>query len=349
MTYLICPGCGGLLWQESLACERCGNEVMYDPVGAAMVAVDASALTPCVNRSWRCNWAVPVAGEHAACYSCRLTRRRPDADDITALEKLATTATAKRRLLIGLADLGLPVVPYWVREGGLAFDLLSSHSGNGPVTIGHANGVITIDLAESLDDYRERLRIQLSEPYRTMLGHFRHEVGHYYQWQLVEIPGGEPLDECRDLFGDERLSYSDAIARHYREGAPQDWPASYLSSYATMHPWEDFAETFAHYQHILATLAIVAAGGLRMSADVLPTLEADVTARISYADRTMAEALADWSWISHLLNRANHALGKGDLYPFQIPGPVVAKLDFVHRVVQGARVDQPFVGLAAAA
>ena len=122
--------------------------------------------------------------------------------------------------------------------------------------IGHANGIITIDLAETLDLHRETLRISLGEPYRTMLGHFRHEIGHYYQWQLVSE---EPLvSECRALFGDERASYSEAIDRHYRLGAPDDWPASYISSYATMHPWEDFAECFAHYLHITGTLATAA-------------------------------------------------------------------------------------------
>lgn len=217
-----------------------------------------------------------------------------------------------------LAALGLPVVPYWVREGGLAFDLLSSKSGQGPVGIGHANGLITINLAESLDDYRETMRVRLDEPYRTMLGHFRHEVGRYYQWQLVETPGGDLLDRCRDLFGDERASYRDAIDRHYKQGAPEDWAQRHISAYATMHPWEDSAETFAHYQHILATLAILAMGGLELSPSRLPVLPREVQPRTSYADLPFREALDDWQWVSHLLNRANHAMGKGDLYPFRI-------------------------------
>jgi hypothetical protein len=307
------------------------------------VLADGQVRLPCANRSWGCNWSVPRDSSARTCFSCRLTRRRPAADDTIALEKLAVTAGAKRRLLVGLADLGLPVVPHWRREGGIAFDLVSSRSGHGPVTIGHANGVITIDLAESLDAHREHLRVSLGEPYRTMLGHFRHEVGHYYQWQLVETPGGALLDECRELFGDERASYSAALDRHYAVGAPADWRDAYLSEYATMHPWEDFAETFAHYQHIIATLTTAANGGLRIAAGALSGEGSEVVPRASYAGTTMTRVLADWSVLSYELNRANRAMGKADLYPFAIPGPVTAKLDLVHRLVVASAVPVPLI------
>jgi len=238
-----------------------------------------------------------------------------------------------RRLLVQLAELGLPVDPVHEREGGLAFDLLSSHSGQQRVTIGHANGVITIDLIETLDDYREALRIRLREPYRTMLGHFRHEVGHYYQWILVEQT--DWFTECHELFGDERTSYSDAIDRHYGEGAPEGWEASHISEYATMHPWEDFAESFAHYLHITDSLTTAAAGGLVLQASRVDGLvDADIVPRASYRDATTSEMLADWRWLSLLLNRVNRALGRGDMYPFTHTDPVRTKLDFVHRVVK---------------
>lgn len=298
----------------------------------------------CANRRLQCNWSVPVDSDHDTCFSCRLTRRGPDPDDADAIGKLVSAAQSKRRLLAGLADLHLPVVPYWVRQGGLAFDLISSLSpAADAVTIGHANGVITIDLAESLADRREAIRVRLGEPYRTMLGHFRHEAGHYYQWQLVEEVGGDLLDECRSLFGDETASYSESIQRHYREGAPENWQDSYISEYATMHPWEDFAETFAHYQHILDTLTTVANGGLQIHPGPgLPITGRVVIPRQNYAAVPMSVALADWKWVSHLLNRANHAMGKDDLYPFRHPDPVVRKLEFIHKVVQISRVDRSF-------
>lgn len=335
---------------ETLDCPSCELAVGLHPPTLAMheasrdgIEVDGRTWGPCSNRGWGCNWLVADDAGSARCMACRLNRRRPEASDTLALEKLADAMQPLRRLLVQLAELGLPVDPYYEQDGGLAFDLLSSHSGHGPVTIGHANGVVTIDLVETLDDHRERMRVQLGEPYRTMLGHFRHEVGHYYQWILVEQTGW--IDQCRQLFGDERASYADALDRHYRLGAPAGWEASYISDYATMHPWEDFAETFAHYLHITDTLTTAAAGGLVLEAGRVDGLvDADIAPRHSYQDATMGEILGDWGWVSLLLNRLNHAMGRGDLYPFTITEPVAEKLDFVHRVVQGVaegRGDEP--------
>lgn len=337
---LRCPRCGEVTVLETLECTGCGLAVGFHPpslrfIEAVTSGVDLDGRTwvPCSNRGWRCNWLVADDAGTANCFSCSLTRRRPDSDDTIALEKLADAGQVKRRLLVQLAELGLPVDPFWEREGGLAFDLLSSYSGQGRVTIGHANGVITIDLVETLADYREALRIRLREAYRTMLGHFRHEVGHYYQWILVEQTGW--IDECRELFGDERALYSDALDRHYANGAPDGWEASFISEYATMHPWEDFAESFAHYLHITDSLATAAAGGLVLQASRVEGLVADdVVPRASYQDTPMSQMLSDWRWLSLLFNRVNQAMGKGDLYPFTLTEPVQRKLDFVHRVVQ---------------
>ena len=302
------------------------------------VAIDGRTWIPCSNRDWRCKWLVATDAHSARCSSCRLTRQRPDASDTIALEKLADASVVKRRLLAQLAELGLPIDPFYEREGGLAFDLLSTNSGQGRVTIGHTNGVVTIDLVETLDDYREALRIRLREPYRTMLGHFRHEVGHYFQWILVEQT--DWVDECRELFGDERSSYSEALDRHYHHGAPDGWEASFISEYATMHPWEDFAESFAHYLHITDTLGTAAAGGLVLHADRLDVAVTggDVEPRPSYRDVDSIVMLTHWRWLSLLFNRVNHSMGRGDLYPFVLTEPVQRKLDFVHRVVSDASI-----------
>jgi hypothetical protein len=323
---------------QSLSCIGCGVDLGFHPALMEMVelAPDGTAVDhpwrSCANRGWECNWTLPDDAESARCFACRLTRNRPAADDTIALEKLAEASKAKRRLLIQLAELGLPVEPYHQRDGGLAFDLLSSRSGDGPVTTGHASGVVTIDLVETLDDHRERLRIQLGEPYRTMLGHFRHEVGHYYQWILVEQ--GPRIDECRELFGDERASYSDALDRHYRVGAPDGWEASYISEYATMHPWEDFAETFAHYLHITDTLTTAGTAGMVIETDRFPgVLDHDLRPADSYSELGIDRLLDDWRWLSLFFNAVNHAMGKDDLYPFRIVEPVERKLAFVHDVV----------------
>lgn len=287
-----------------------------------------------------CNWVVAESADAAArgrCLAHSLIRREPDPDDTIAREKLGATTLALRRLVYQLDDIGLPIEPYWRRDGGLAFDLLSSFSTGERITIGHADGVITIDLVESLDAYRESLRVKLGEPYRTMLGHFRHEAGHYYQNLLVETGTGAQrhLQRCRALFGDERASYADALARHYRFGAPADWQASFISEYATMHPWEDFAECFAHYLHITDTIDTSREAGMVLHADrVRYATPGDIIPLESYAAAPIERLLGDWQWIALCFNRVNTAMGKDPLYPFQISAPVADKLSFVHTVVR---------------
>ncbi|PXW30949.1 UNVERIFIED_CONTAM: hypothetical protein DES50_10679 [Williamsia faeni] len=296
------------------------------------VTIDGTRLLRCSNWAWECNWLVADDSGSGQCFAGSFIRARPAGDDTLALERLAQTAKSLRRLLYQLIELELPVEPYYRQGRGLAFDLISSRTSGTPVVIGHANGVITIDLAESLDEHRESLRVRLGEPYRTMLGHFRHEVGHYYQSILVE--NGRMIDECRELFGDERASYTDALDRHYKFGAPEGWEQSYISEYATMHPWEDFAECFAHYLHISDTLDTAAESGLVVQAErVRWNLTADVVPRSNYAGSTIESVLADWQVLAGAFNRINQSMGKGDLYPFTISEPVVRKLEFVHRVV----------------
>ena len=324
-----------------LTCPNCEADLAYNietrafhGVRNGRAEIDGSTWYTCSNRDWDCNWLVREDAPAGRCFSCRLTRRRPEADDTVALEKLAKTEEAKRRLLLQLGDLGLAIIPWDVREGGLGFDLISSLTDGKPVLIGHANGIITIDLAESLDDRREALRVRLGEPYRTILGHLRHEVGHYFQ--NVLLPDDAAWEKCRALFGDERASYRDAIARHYKLGAPADWHASFLSEYATMHPWEDFAETFAHYLHITGTLQTAAMIGIHLDSSVTNLRDTDVVPLESYREEPIQRLLTDWEWMSQAFNRINRAMGFGDLYPFTITGPVRHKLEFVHEIITRA-------------
>ena len=341
-----CPVCRTKVYVESLDCPTCSAPIAFhpptrefvalpgDPVpeGGARVEVDETAWRACVNRDRQCNWLAPDGADAGACLSCRLTRRRPDDGDTLALERLAEASQDKRRLLVQLLDLGLPITPYDERPGGLAFDLLSSFSGE-PVVIGHADGVITIDLAESLDSHREALRIALGEPYRTMLGHFRHEIGHYYQDILVDR--ADAWEQCRALFGDERVSYEDALERHYATGAPSDWVESFISEYATMHPWEDFAETFAHYLHMTGTLATAADDGTVLERSG-PGGDHVIRPLTRYDGTAFDRLLDDWHWLSFQANRVNRAMGARDLYPFGIVPLVRRKLAFVHQLVTTA-------------
>lgn len=308
---------------------------MLDLSETTVVVVDGRRWTRCSHSKRGCNWLAASDSGSARCFPDSFVRRGPAADDSNALTELDNTLKALRRLVFELIELGLPIRPYYQADDGLAFDLLSSESLGGPVMIGHDNGVITIDLAESLELYRERLRIRFKEPYRTMLGHFRHEVGHYYEMILVQ---NTPLaEDARALFGDEREDYKAALQRHYNGVVPPGWQSEYISEYATAHPWEDFAESFAHYLHITGTLATIADSGLVLQADrVRWDLKADIDARESYADATVTDIIGDWMPLSGVLNRVNHSMGRDDLYPFSLPPRVVDKLGFIHRVVTAA-------------
>jgi hypothetical protein len=230
-------------------------------------------------------------------------------------------------LIFQLLDLPLPI------GDDLAFDLLSSRYG--PVVTGHDNGVITIDLAESDDARREQRRAELGEPYRELLGHFRHEIGHYYWPKLVEQAGG--LDRCRELFGDERLDYDEALQRHYEQGPPPDWAQRHVSAYATMHPWEDWAETFAHYLHIRDTLQTAASYNMMITA---PAADASLTSapEDDVDDEAFDAIIDEWLPLTYALNAVNRSMGKADLYPFTLAPRVIEKLTFVHERVKAARV-----------
>ena len=334
MRAFRCRVCDSPLFFENSVCTSCGTDLAFSRKERSIVPldgdgryVDAAGAVWYVCRNLGlsgCTWLTPTAGDQ--CSACDLTRTRPADDDEVGLAQLRVTEGAKRHLVVELDTLGFPVVGKAEdEENGLAFDLLSSVDED--VVIGHANGVVTIDLAESADDQRERVRVRLDEPYRTMLGHFRHEVGHYYDWQLVTE--GPVRDRYRELFGDERADYQAEIDRHYAQGPPQDWGERFISQYATMHPFEDFAECFAHYLHICDTVDTAAEQGL---------LTVSPSAFSSVRDLVVGV----WMPLSTALNQINRSMGKDDLYPFVIPDAVLEKLDFVASVVPGS--DAPGAG-----
>ena len=314
MRAFTCANCHRLAPFESDRCLHCGADHGFDWDDRDLVAFWPPERARCAHRrTAACNAVVATEGD--ACLACALTRTRPADGDATGLARFAEAEAAKRRLVFELAELGLPL------GDGLAFDLLSSEAG--PVTTGHADGVVTIDLAEVDDSHREAVRARMAEPYRTVLGHLRHEIGHYYQPIVVT-----DWDACRALFGDERADYSEAMDRHYEHGAPDDWPARYVSAYATMHPWEDWAETFAHYLHIADTLQTALAYGVRV--DGPPGLEL-----AAVGEEDFATLIGDWLPLTYALNALNRSMGAEDLYPFVLAPDVIEKLGFVHGCVVG--------------
>lgn len=320
MKTFTCRVCENTLYFENSVCVSCDTPLGYLRSAAAIVPLDAdgryadpegTTWTRCVNRDLSdCTWLTPAAG--GQCSSCDLTRTRPADGDLTGLSQFPVAESAKRHLLAELDRLGLEYVSRTVDpEFGLCFDMLSSVGEN--VVIGHAGGVITIDLAEGDDAHRTKVQVDMDEPYRTMLGHLRHEVGHYFESLITD---DAVIDRKRALFGDETVDYQAAIDRHYAEGAPGDWQDSYISTYATMHPFEDFAESFAHMLHIDDTIDTARHVGLTT---------VDPAAFSSFRDVVTGV----WVPLSTALNQINRSMGKDDLYPFVIAPPVLDKLDFV--------------------
>ena len=200
------------------------------------------------------------------------------------------------------------------------------------MTTGHADGVITLDLAESDDAHRERLREQMGEPYRTLLGHLRHEIGHFY-FPLLDAPRGGAA-RARGLFGDEREDYQAALDRHYADGPPQGWAQEHVSAYATMHPSEDWAETFAHVLHIRDTLQTAAAYGIRVDGPVgRPDLDAEPATPAPAAARDARR----WLGLTYAFNAVNRSMGFDDLYPFVLSPVVIDKLAFVDGLIARER------------
>jgi len=332
-----CSVCQQLLFFDNSTCLRCGSRLGYLPAEGQLVAVrtvtdgvERADGTPgryraCANQLVaRCNWLIPEDDPAALCASCRLTSVRPHDSEIDSLEAFADAEAAKRRLLHQLRALGLPVDAEHV-----SFELLSSRGQN--VITGHDSGVITLDLSESDDAHREFVRQQLGEPYRTVLGHLRHEIGHYYWARL--ILDTDHLDAFRNLFGDERESYEAALDRHYSTVADVDWSGTHVSQYATMHPWEDWAETFAHYLHIDAGLATAASIGLAVGEPARTAGQAAWTTREHIEIGPMVQS---WLGLTIALNAMARSIGESDLYPFVLSPVVVEKLNFVHRAIAAA-------------
>ncbi len=244
--------------------------------------------------------------------------------------------TAKRRLFYSLLKLRLPLpMPGSDDPEPLVFDFLDDIPQKKVMT-GHDDGVITIALKEADDAQREQLRTSMHEPYRALLGHFRHEIGHFYWDKLVRDT--DELEGFRAIFGDERPDYQQALSRYYAEGPPPNWRETHISAYATMHPWEDFAETWAHYLHIVDTLEMAYAFGLRVSprvaVDSAPQMEID---RNPYGVETMGDLIGEWLPVVFAVNSLNRSMGQQDLYPFVLSPNAIAKMDFVSRVIRRQR------------
>jgi hypothetical protein len=355
MKTFHCDQCNQQVFFENIRCERCGCMLGY-----LSDLRDISAFEPVEPDLWRslnrqagqrlyrmcenysrhnvCNWMIPAESADPLCSSCQLTQTIPALSVAPNLERWYKLELAKRRLLYSLASLNLPIISKRDDpQHGLAFEFLAQVPGNGVLT-GHDQGLITLNIAEADEAQREQIRAAMNEPYRTLLGHFRHESGHYY-FMLLMREAAE-LERFRQCFGDDRASYADSLERHYQTGPAPQWDQSFVSAYASAHPWEDWAETWAHYLHMSDTLETAHACGLALTPQ--SAQEPSIAPEPPGVEITCFETMVDqWFALTYVLNSLNRSLGMRDGYPFTLAPPVIDKLRFVHDVIHSKRWQQP--------
>ena len=377
MRAFNCDHCGHLVFFDSTCCVHCGSTLAFVPEWLRMAALTpalptGAAAVPAVQAlptaapatelwqamdaghtgsgRWRlcsnhtayqaCNFAVPADDPQTLCISCRQTRWLPDLSDPANLRRWKVIEDAKRRLFYTLARLHL------TRLDGVAapeFEFLADQPGQ-PVMTGHRSGTIVLNVAEADDDERTRRRMALHEPYRTLIGHLRHESGHFY-WDVLVHAQPHALEQFRALFGDERQDYGQALQAHYHVGpaGPYGWEEQHVSAYATAHPWEDWAETWAHYLHMVDLMETAASyrTQLTIPGELGPhTMQDPFTPQ----GRNFDAMLRAWVPLTLLLNSLNRSLGHGDAYPFAISGPAWDKLRFVHETISSYRSRSPSQG-----
>ena len=355
MKVFHCDHCQHLIFFENVQCVKCDHTLAYLPdlgIVGSLDAVEGGLWTTPVpranGRTYRlcsnyfneevCNWAIPTDEPNPLCLSCQLTATIPDLTIVGNRDAWYRVEVAKRRLVYTLLALKLPIVNRVTDPvNGLAFEFLADQIGSTDEKIltGHASGLITLNIAEADDAERERRRVQMHEPYRTLVGHFRHEIGHYY-WDVL-IRDSTWLNNFRELFGDERADYGEALKTHHANGPCPGWQNQFVTAYASAHPWEDWAETWAHALHMADTLETAADCGVRLRPDdqSKPTVKAigDPVAE----DRTFDDLMGDWLALTYLLNNLNRGLGLPDGYPFVLSAQVTSKLRFVHDVIRATR------------
>ena len=348
MKLFKCQNCDLILFFENRNCTRCGCVLGYLPVENQL-----SALQPAGNDLWElmalpgalskfctnaqydaCNWLIPAHSTESFCIACRHNQTVPDLSDAKNLENWRKLELAKHRLFYTLLRLNLPL-PNRIDDpvSGLAFEFLNDEPREDKkVMTGHDEGIITLALKEADDAQRETIRTQMHEPYRTLLGHFRHEIGHYYWDRLIRDQ--QRQDESRAVFGDDREDYAEALKHHYNEGAPANWQENYVSTYATSHAWEDFAETWAHYLHIVDSLETSNAYGIEVHPNITNNQELHARADINpYTAGNFDQCIDVWLPLTYAMNAMNRSMGLSDIYPFILSPQVINKLTFIHQLV----------------
>ncbi|WP_311272509.1 MULTISPECIES: putative zinc-binding metallopeptidase [unclassified Rhizobium] len=348
MRLFSCAACGQPVHFDNRSCVKCGHRLVFVPQTLTMEAIEPAGepnwslvsnpekqIRFCANEvNDICNWSVPSDSNSNFCPACSHNRLVPDATTEDGIEQWRRLSQAQRHLFYSLLRLKLPHPNRDVHPNGLVFDFLVDEvAPDGsiiPAMTGHDEGLIAIRAAESDDATREQIRSNMNEPYRTMLGHFRHEVGHFI-WNML-VRDAHRLEACREVFGDERADYGEALKRNYEQGPPPGWQQNFISAYAAVHPWEDFAECFAHYLHIVDTLETAHAYGIAIEPEGHEALETEV-AFDPYSARSAKQLVTAWIPLTLALNSMQRSMGLPDLYPFVLTQAVETKLEFMHQLL----------------
>lgn len=343
MKIFQCGHCAQSLFFESYKCDNCGHlsgfrdedrkMLTFDPIGDNLISDrEKIEYKYCKNKEYDvCNWLIEKDSPEEFCQACQLNRTIPNLSDEENFEKWQHLEVAKHRLIYQLQKIGLDLESKLGNEEGFCFDFVVQKHDPKLMT-GHANGVITILLKEADSVLREKMRKQMLEPYRTLIGHLRHEVGHYF-WDRLIYTNKKVLKEYRAIFGNERLNYGDSLQEYYKKGAPENWQESFISRYATSHSWEDWAETWAHYLHIMDMLETAYFFGLNVKPiDKANTLQASVSFD-PYTEKDFDVIIETCVPLSFAVNSMNRAMGVPDVYPFIITPNMVKKMKFIHKLL----------------
>ncbi|MCW8904203.1 zinc-binding metallopeptidase family protein [Sedimenticola sp.] len=347
--------CGARLHFENSLCVSCGHELGFLPDSRALTALkpvgEGFWLAMANNRRYRkcrnydqhhvCNWMVAEADSHAYCFSCRLSEIIPDLSNPNNLKLWGLIEQAKRRLLYSLLWLELPIVNREENpQFGLAFHLMEDQGYSefaqeiplqDTVFTGHKSGVITLNIAEANPVAREQTRAHVNESYRTLLGHFRHESGHYY-WDVL-LRNSPHIEEFRALFGDERIGYGDVMQGYYVNGPVANWQTNWISGYASAHSWEDWAETWAHYLHMIDSMETANDYGFDLGNTGRHTAKSQQFNAEYLSSVSINDLVNEWSNFTVALNDMNRSMGLPDAYPFVLTDFIIKKLAFVHAIV----------------
>ncbi|MCM4150447.1 hypothetical protein DHD05_02490 [Arenibacter sp. N53] len=343
MKVFECGHCNYPLFFENDQCENCGHACGYRDSDRKMLTFDpliTSLISDrekiefkyCKNKEHEvCNWLLDKNDQHDYCPACQLNRTIPNLSDKENFPKWKNLEVAKHRLVYQLQKMGLELLSKMVNNEGFCFDFIVKMN-NPNIMTGHASGVITILLQEADSVMREQIRKQLQEPYRTLIGHLRHEVGHYF-WERLISNNKEVLPVFRAIFGNEEVDYSNALQIYYKVGAPDNWQDSYISKYATSHPWEDWAETWAHYLHIMDMVETAHFFGLKVNSnEISKNMRIEATFD-PYHVKDFETIINTCIPLSFAVNSINRAMGVPDVYPFVITPGVVKKMTFIHELL----------------